>query len=213
MLLLLLNVKFPHEALTEAFKHTQDGKESFLALRELRETRLVTKEKWREWNAMIRSRFKEEQLRDDEILTKVTKRERIDEMRTFKSGKESWRQTAESWHQRLMWGYREADRAGQKFRLQHARPRLKAPRRLWIQVFTNRPIEDTMANEWKLMKIEVGPKYTLQEIYHKVRSRWKDRWKVDWDEEEMDPWIGGEKKECGRRKKSATGLMGKELCC
>jgi hypothetical protein len=38
------------------------------------------------------------------------------------------------------------------------------------------------------MKIEVGPEYTMNEIYHKVRSRWKDRRKVDWEEEMMDPW-------------------------
>jgi hypothetical protein len=49
-------------------------------------------------------------------------------------------------------------------------------------------VDDQIANEWKLMKIEVGPRYTMNEIYHKVRSRWKDRWKIDWDEEMMDPW-------------------------
>jgi hypothetical protein len=49
-------------------------------------------------------------------------------------------------------------------------------------------VEDQIVNEWKLMKIEVGPKYTMNEIYHKVRTRWKERWKVDWEEEWMDPW-------------------------
>jgi hypothetical protein len=49
-------------------------------------------------------------------------------------------------------------------------------------------VDDPIANEWKLKKIEVGPRYTVNEIYHKVRSRWKDRWKIDWDEELMYPW-------------------------
>jgi hypothetical protein len=94
----------------------------------------------------------------------------------------------EEWVPRLRQEKIEAAKRDLYLRLQHAKPRLKVPRRLWIEVLTNRPADDPIVNEWKPMKIEMGPKYTMNEVYHKVRSRWKDRWKIDWDEELMDPW-------------------------
>lgn len=109
--------------------------------------------------------------------------------RAARKGNMNWRQEVESWGPRLKQEQIEAARKGLDLRLQHAKPRLKAPRRLRIEVFTNRPINDPVANEWKMMKIEAGPRYTMNEIYHKVRSRWKDKWKVDWKEERMDPWM------------------------
>jgi hypothetical protein len=81
-----------------------------------------------------------------------------------------------------------AAHASFELRSQHARPRLKAPRRLLIEVFTNRPVQDRISDEWKLMKIEVRPQYTMKEVYHKVRSRWKDRWKIEWPKEDMEAW-------------------------
>jgi hypothetical protein len=54
------------EVLTEAFMTTQDGRSCFWALRELKEFRLVRKEKWQEWNKLVRSRFKEEDWCDEE---------------------------------------------------------------------------------------------------------------------------------------------------
>jgi hypothetical protein len=57
------------EALTEAFRTTQNGKSSFWALKKLKEFRIVTKEKWQEWNKLVRSRFKEESPEGGEDLT------------------------------------------------------------------------------------------------------------------------------------------------
>jgi hypothetical protein len=48
------------EALDETFKTTQDGRSSFKALKDLKQFRMVPKEKWQEWNKLVRSRFKEE---------------------------------------------------------------------------------------------------------------------------------------------------------
>jgi hypothetical protein len=36
------------------------------------------------------------------------------------------------------------------------------------------------------MKIEVQPTFTIKKIYHKVKSRWKDRSRIEWEEEEMN---------------------------
>jgi hypothetical protein len=58
------------------------------------------------------------------------------------------------------------------------------PRRLLIEVFTNRPKGHPIVESWKVMKIEVRLEFTVEEIYHKVRSRWKDRWKLEWTNEE-----------------------------
>jgi hypothetical protein len=77
----------------------------------------------------------------------------------------------EDWSQRLRQEKTDAVRKDFDLRLRHSKPRLKAPRRLWIELFTNRPVDDPVVNMWKLMKIEAGPKYTMNEIYHKVRSR------------------------------------------
>jgi hypothetical protein len=114
--------------------------------------------------------------------------ETVETLRSVKKVNTNWRKEVESWEPRLKQGTIEATRKDLDLRLQHAKPILKAPRRLWMEGFTNRPVDDQIVNEWKLMKIEVGPKYTMDEIYHKVRSRWKDRWEIIWDEDLMDPW-------------------------
>jgi hypothetical protein len=94
----------------------------------------------------------------------------------------SWRQKAENWVQVMEEATKAAAHANFDMIMQHARPRLKAPRKLLIEVFTNKPARDRITDEWKLMRIEVSPRYTMQDIYHKARSRWKERWKIEWAE-------------------------------
>jgi superfamily II DNA helicase RecQ len=75
------------EALTEAFTTTQDNRSSFWALKELKEFRLVTKEKWQEWNKLVRSRFKEEDLEEEEKARPVlTMGETIEMLRSVRKG-------------------------------------------------------------------------------------------------------------------------------
>jgi hypothetical protein len=171
------------DELARAFDASRDGGRSRKALEELKKSRLATKEKWKEWNTMIRSRFKEDQP-EEASPVKLTVKELVEVFRRVKEGG-SWNQEVEDLDLKIAWECRVASREGTSVRLRQSKPRLKAPRRLWVEVVTNRPVEDAITDEWKLMKIEVGPKYTLQEIHHKVRTRWKDRWKVTWAEEEM----------------------------
>jgi hypothetical protein len=90
------------EALREAFTTTQDSKSSFWALKELKEFRLVTKEKWQEWNKSVRSRFKEENPKEEEITRPIpTMGETIEMLRAVKNGNTNWRQEVESWGPRL----------------------------------------------------------------------------------------------------------------
>jgi hypothetical protein len=75
------------EALTEAFTTTQDSKSSFWALKELNELRLVTKEKWQEWNKLARLRFKEEGPNEkEETWPKLTMGETIEMLRSVRNG-------------------------------------------------------------------------------------------------------------------------------
>jgi hypothetical protein len=106
-------------------------------------------------------------------------------MKKARTKGDAWRETAETWLQETGEAMEKA--YGEYFKKKHkyARPRLKPPERLTVQVFTNCPVIDRIADEWKLMKIWVRPKYTLEEIYHKARVRWKERWGINWQEEEM----------------------------
>jgi hypothetical protein len=124
------------EVLTEAFTTTQDGKSCYWESKELKEFRLVTKEKWQEWNKLVRSRFKEEDLCDEEERTtrlKLTMGETIEMLRSVKKGNTNWRQEVESWIPRLQQENIDAMRESRDLRLQHAKPRLKAPRRLRLK--------------------------------------------------------------------------------
>jgi hypothetical protein len=100
--------------------------------------------------------------------------ETIGRLRAAKKGGKEWIKETDGWFERLFMELRDATRKNDDLRLKHAKPRLKAPRGLWIEVLTNRPVEDLTLNRWGQMKIEVGPRYTMKEIYQKVRSRWKD---------------------------------------
>jgi hypothetical protein len=73
------------EALTEAFTTTQDGRSCYWALRELKEFRLVTKEKWQEWNELVRSRFKLEE-KEKETWQTLTMGETIETLRAARNG-------------------------------------------------------------------------------------------------------------------------------
>jgi hypothetical protein len=48
------------EVLGETFATSQDGKSCFWALRDLEELRIYPREKWKEWDKLVRSRFREE---------------------------------------------------------------------------------------------------------------------------------------------------------
>jgi hypothetical protein len=125
------------EAMTEAFNTTKDGRRSYWALKELKEFRPVTKEKWQEWNKLVRSKFKEEDYKEESQDTKpqaLTIGETIEMLRSVKRGNTAWRQEAEEWVPRLNQGRMETARKSLDLRLRHARPRLKSPRRLWIEV-------------------------------------------------------------------------------
>jgi hypothetical protein len=136
---------------------------------------------------LIRSRFKADSpLEQREGMHRVNLQEMIDTLRKHKKGSDMWKEKAQSWEIRLEQEPKEAMEERIRLRLQHARPRLKAPRRLWIEVLTNRPVKHRVIDRWKTMSIEVDPRYTAEEICHKVRSRWKDRWKVEWEDEEID---------------------------
>jgi hypothetical protein len=177
------------EALTRAFETTEDGASSYWALQELKGCRLVTKEKWKEWNTLVRSRFKEpEEKQTQEEEPGLTMKEAIDLCRKAKRHKVDWKEETGRWKAQLDRELKEAFKRTIELKADHERPRLKAPRRLWIEVWTNRPVEHSIVDRWKKMRIPVMPQYTIQEIYQEVRTRWKDRWKVDWEEEQMDPW-------------------------
>jgi hypothetical protein len=134
----------------------------------------------------VRSRFKELPSNYEEEQAKkrrLTMGETIDLLRKAKRRKVDWAQETEGWMSRLDEELMETLKKSQDLRLRLTKPRLKAPRRLWIEVWTN-----PVVNRWKQMKIEVGPRCAMEEVYRKVRSRRKDRWKVQWDEDQMDPW-------------------------
>jgi hypothetical protein len=186
------------EILARVLETTQDGKESCWALKELRESRLVRKEKWQEWNKLIHSRFKETEDEAEE-MKEVTRKEMIEVLRKLKNGDSNWSEGTEDWEARMKQGTAEAIIKMKKAGLRYAKPRLKAPGRLWIEVITNRPIKSRITKRWKVMRIEVEPVYKIEEIYHKVKSRWKDRWKVIWEEDEIDQWqVWGQEGQLGR---------------
>jgi hypothetical protein len=112
-------------------------------------------------------------------------REMIEMMKRYMRN-ESWKEEMESWKETMRQATTAAAKASFDLRLEHAKPRLTTPRRLLIEVFTNRPVEDRIADRWKTMRIDVKPSYTMKEVYHKVGTRWKDRWKVEWPEEMVD---------------------------
>jgi hypothetical protein len=132
---------------------------------------------------LVRSRFKEE-VEDKESEAKRSKwggptmRETIELMKNFRRN-ESWRDGVEGWGEKVKQATLAAAKASLDLRLERAKPRLRAPRRLMIEVLTNRPVEDRIVDRWKMMRIDVKPTYTMDEVYHKVQSRWKDRWKVE----------------------------------
>jgi hypothetical protein len=110
--------------------------------------------------------------------------ETIELMKKCKSN-EPWKEEMENWTGKMKQAKLAACKASFDLRLEHAKPRLKAARRLTIEVFTNRPGEDQIADRWKMM-IKVKPSYTIKEVYQKVKTRWKDRWKIEWSEELVD---------------------------
>jgi hypothetical protein len=132
---------------------------------------MIAREKWQEWNKLIRARFKEGPQQREQLGTeKVSSKEMIEVISQCKRGDGMWKQKMKTWEARLEQDNREAIHRYIGFRLQRAKPRLRAPRRLWIEVVTNLPVEHRVIDRWKRMKIEVGPTYTMEEIYYKLRS-------------------------------------------
>jgi hypothetical protein len=123
------------EAMTQAFETTEDGLSSYWALKELKDFRIVSKEKWQEWNTLVRSRFKEQphQIEDDQAgKVRLKIKETIDLLREVKRGRKECVEEAASWMPRLKEELEGAVQRSLELTRQHARPRLKAPRRLWI---------------------------------------------------------------------------------
>jgi hypothetical protein len=107
-------------------------------------------------------------------------------MKEAKRKNTAWRAKLEGWKQEMQEAMRKTTRDDLDRKEQYARQRSKAPRRLKIEVLTNNPVQDPVLDDWKIMKILASPRYTLEDVCHKVRSRLKDRWKIEWKEEETE---------------------------
>jgi hypothetical protein len=171
--------------LGETFATSGEGKSCFWALKDLKESRTFPKVKWKEWDKLVRSRFREEDCQEESGTVRAVfkKAEMLQVRKAAKEEDEAWRQRVEE---------RIPDIKGRmrqewfKYAQKRQKPRLKKPRRLVAEVLTNRPMNDGIVEEWKKMKIEVSPRYTLEEVYQKVRSRWREKWQLEWQEEEVE---------------------------
>jgi hypothetical protein len=99
---------------------------------------------------------------------------------------ETWKQQAESWAKDMKEAEQQEWEEYVQRRRKYGKPRLKGPRRLVIDALANRPADDKVVDKWKIMKIEVTTRYTLADVYYKVRMRWCGRWKFEWQEEDME---------------------------
>jgi hypothetical protein len=107
------------------------------------------------------------------------KRETIETRKQGRGKDDAWKQQAGDWVQRMKEAMEVSWWECIQKRQAYGGPRLEPPRRVLVNVLTNRPADDGIVEEWKTMKIEVTPRYTLEEVYHKTRTRRKERWQPE----------------------------------
>jgi hypothetical protein len=84
------------EVLPETLTTSRDGESCFRALRDLPDLRAFSKERWKEWNKLVRERFKEEPMMEETQGKKSGgMREMITLMKQALRGGEEWRQEME----------------------------------------------------------------------------------------------------------------------
>jgi hypothetical protein len=134
--------------------------------------KLFPKERWKEWEGLVRERVNDIELRrkeEEPVKEESQFEDKIAVMRSSRTKDRKWRKKIKEWIEALGKDQRKRKKKCERYRWEYHRPRIRDPETMEVQVITNNAKEEM--REWDILRIPVQHEYQLKEIYHKVRAR------------------------------------------
>jgi hypothetical protein len=155
-----------------AMNHFPSQRNCENALRQAKDQQLFPLEKWKEWNKLIKERFKDDQQEKAEERRKIelTIKETVEMMRSSRTEDKEWKRWVRNWTEIPERKQQRRRNQYEEMRWKYGRPRIRKPEKLEVEVLTNNPSKSMSGQS------------------SQSRFKWdtRSKWGPDWKDDELE---------------------------